>query len=250
MSSHQHEYLPVASTIPRLVSAKLLAVLSLITVLSPNALHAKSWKDELIAKITATYAQADRSIWDLENVKAGGTIMVLTQDGALGSLSTDGRYYGSDIKDGKISTEGAPMGRNSRILKKGERVFLTSVKLMEYQGSDVLRLFILTADTFQRVEGGSTATRRYKGSLDYFFPGGYLPTADFAEVKKVINAVLVAESEYQEAGPATVSLGMAPAQVEGVLGKPSKVIDLGTKKIFVYPDIKVTFVDDKVTDVQ
>jgi len=218
--------------------------------MSPTPVSAKSWKDELIEKITAIYPQTDRSIWDLENVKAGGKVMVLTQDGALGSLSTDSRYYGSDIKEGKISTEGAPIGRNSQILKKGQRVVLTSVKIIEYQGSDVLRLFFLTADTFQRVEGGNTATRRYKGSLDYFFSGGYLQTADFTEIKKIINGVLVAESEYQDAGPATVSLGMTPAQVESALGKPSKVIELGTKQIFVYSDIKVTFVDGKVTDVQ
>jgi hypothetical protein len=219
-------------------------------LLSPTPVSAKSWKDDLIQKITATYTQADRSVWDLENVRAGGTVMVMTQDGALGSLSTDSRYYGSDIKDGKISTEGVPMGRNSQILKKGQRVFLTSVKVIEYQGSDVLRLFFLTADTIQRMEGGNTATRRYKGSLDYFFTGGSLQTLDFAEIKKAINGVLVAESEYQEAGPATVSLGMTPAQVESVLGKPSKVVELGAKRIFVYSDIKVTFMDEKVTDVQ
>lgn|SRR6185436_17620305 len=228
----------------------ILGIVGLVILMSPTPVSAKSWKDELIEKITAIYPQTDRSIWDLENVKAGGKVMVLTQDGALGSLSTDSRYYGSDIKEGKISTEGAPIGRNSQILKKGQRVVLTSVKIIEYQGSDVLRLFFLTADTFQRVEGGNTATRRYKGSLDYFFSGGYLQTADFTEIKKIINGVLVAESEYQDAGPATVSLGMTPAQVESALGKPSKVIELGTKQIFVYSDIKVTFVDGKVTDVQ
>jgi hypothetical protein len=142
------------------------------------------------------------------------------------------------------------MGRNSQLLKKGQRVVLTSVKMIEYQGSDVLRLFFLTADTIERVEGGNTAMRRYKGSLDYLFPGGYLQTADFGDVKKAVNAAIVAESEYQDAGAATVVLGMTPAQVESVLGKPSKVVDLGNKKIFVYSDIKITFMDGKVADVQ
>lgn len=226
------------------------AVTALLMSLAPSLLHAKSWKDELIEKITATYTETDRSMWNLENIKGGGTIMVLTQDGVLGSLSTDARYYGTDVKDGKASAEGAPMGRNSRLLKKGQRAVLTSVKIVEYQGSEVLRLFFLTADTVERVEGGNTTMRRYKGSLDYYFPMGYLQTADFADVKKAINAAMVAESEYQEAGPATVTLGMTPAQVESVLGKPAKVVDLGNKKIFVYADIKVTFLDGQVTDVQ
>lgn len=229
--------------------AKLVA-LSFLLIVSPVALHAKSWKDELIEKITATYVPTDRSLWDLENVKAGGTVMVLTQDGALGSISTDARYYGTDIKDGVVSTEGAPMGKNSQLLKKGQKVFLTSVKIIEYQGSDILRLFFLTADTFDRVEDGNTRKRRYKGTLDYIFPGGTLQATDFAAVKTAINKVIVAESEYQSADAATVTLGMTPEQVERVLGKPSKIVDLGSKKIFVYPDIKITFVDGKVSDVQ
>ena len=237
--------------IPRPRSVAILAMaISVLFLSAPNLLHAKSWKDELIQKITSIYPETDRSLWNLENIKAGGATMVLTQDGALGSLSTDSRYYGTDVKDGKLSTEGAPLGRNSQLLKKGQRVVLTSVKIIEYQGSDVLRLFFLTADTVERVEGGNTSMRRYKGSLDYFFPGGYLQAADFNDVKKAINAALVPEVEYQDAGAATVALGMTPAQVESVLGKPSKIVDLGNKKIFVYSDIKITFMDGKVADVQ
>jgi hypothetical protein len=33
-------------------------------------------------------------------------------------------------------------------------------------------------------------------------------------------------------------------------GKPDKVIDLGAKKIYVYKDLKITFMDGKVSDVQ
>jgi len=44
--------------------------------------------------------------------------------------------------------------------------------------------------------------------------------------------------------------GETPEQVEQVLGKPQKNYDLGTKKIYVYPDIKVTFVDGKLTTIE
>lgn len=51
--------------------------------------------------------------------------------------------------------------------------------------------------------------------------------------------------------PVTIRLGMTPQQVEEALGgKPQKVIDLGSKKLFVYSDMKITFIDGKVTDVQ
>ena len=51
-------------------------------------------------------------------------------------------------------------------------------------------------------------------------------------------------------GPATVSLGQSPAEVEAILGRPRQAFDVGSKKIYVYKDLKITFLDGKVSDVQ
>lgn len=48
----------------------------------------------------------------------------------------------------------------------------------------------------------------------------------------------------------TVALGQTADQVVGALGKPKSIMDLGTKKIYVYPDMKVTLNDGKVTDIK
>jgi hypothetical protein len=34
------------------------------------------------------------------------------------------------------------------------------------------------------------------------------------------------------------------------LGQPEKIVNLGTKQIYVYKDLKITFVSGKVSDVQ
>ena len=47
-----------------------------------------------------------------------------------------------------------------------------------------------------------------------------------------------------------MKLGMTPDQVEGALGKPDKKVTLGAKQIYIYKDMKVTFKDGKVADVQ
>ena len=52
------------------------------------------------------------------------------------------------------------------------------------------------------------------------------------------------------AGPVTISLGQSIADVESINGKPDKIIDLGAKKIYVYKDLKITFTDGRVSDVQ
>jgi hypothetical protein len=50
--------------------------------------------------------------------------------------------------------------------------------------------------------------------------------------------------------PVRISLGQTIAEVEAALGSPQQIVDLGSKKIYVYKDFKVTFIDGKLTDVQ
>ncbi|HTW49877.1 MAG TPA: hypothetical protein VMD92_18105 [Acidobacteriaceae bacterium] len=50
--------------------------------------------------------------------------------------------------------------------------------------------------------------------------------------------------------PKTVSLGQTRDQVTAVLGQPQKVVKLGAKEIDYYPDMKVIFMNGKVSDVQ
>jgi hypothetical protein len=47
-----------------------------------------------------------------------------------------------------------------------------------------------------------------------------------------------------------IALGQTVDQVVAAMGQPKSVVDLGTKKIYVYPDMKITFKAGKVTDVQ
>jgi hypothetical protein len=52
------------------------------------------------------------------------------------------------------------------------------------------------------------------------------------------------------AEPATVALGQTPDQVVAALGQPTKKAKIGTKEIYFYKDIKVTFLNGKVKDIQ
>ncbi|HZD78182.1 MAG TPA: hypothetical protein VE218_14330 [Acidobacteriaceae bacterium] len=53
------------------------------------------------------------------------------------------------------------------------------------------------------------------------------------------------------AGPApTITIGESSTEVLQAMGMPLQMIDLGKKKTFVYKNMKVIFVDDKVSDVQ
>jgi hypothetical protein len=50
--------------------------------------------------------------------------------------------------------------------------------------------------------------------------------------------------------PKTIALKQTRDEVIANFGPPTKVVKLGTKEIDYYPDMKVTFVNNKVTDIQ
>ena len=51
-------------------------------------------------------------------------------------------------------------------------------------------------------------------------------------------------------GPVTIALGQTMQQVEALLGSPRNIVDLGEKKMYLYKDMKITFIGGKVSDVQ
>jgi hypothetical protein len=115
-----------------------------------------------------------------------------------------------------------------------------------------------------------------KGEVVFQFTKGYLEKANVGEVEDTIGQVFSIsgddqqgqggeasqqgqqqpaqgqpqQGEPQQAEPQTIQLGMTADQVQQALGRPEKVVNLGAKQIYVYKDLKVTFLNGKVSDVQ
>jgi hypothetical protein len=53
-----------------------------------------------------------------------------------------------------------------------------------------------------------------------------------------------------DAGTPTVSLGQTIDQVRAVLGPPQQIMNAGAKQIYIYQNVKVTFVNGRVSDIQ
>jgi hypothetical protein len=76
-------------------------------------------------------------------------------------------------------------------------------------------------------------------------------TQDMAAAEQQAAAPPVAAPPVEApAEPGKIELGQSLEQVQNILGRPEKMVDLGSKKIYVYKDLKITFVDGRVTDVQ
>jgi hypothetical protein len=86
-------------------------------------------------------------------------------------------------------------------------------------------------------------------------PGGGAPPAPAApaapaEPAPAPMAAIPPPPPPSDTPPPTIALKQTKAQVVAMFGQPTKVVKLATKEIDYYPDMKVTFVNDKVTDIQ
>jgi hypothetical protein len=92
------------------------------------------------------------------------------------------------------------------------------------------------------------------GTIDSPFAQQAQPDADTArEVASVNQEADRADqsiTQNAESAPPTLSLGMGLNEVKSIQGEPEKIVDLGAKKIYVYKDLKITFIDGKVSDIQ
>lgn len=114
----------------------------------------------------------------------------------------------------------------------------------------------------------------HKAEVVFEFDKGYLEKASASQVEDVIGQVFTITTEDEQAAqsngdadqqqaeqpaqpaqppqaePQTIQVGMTTDQVQAALGKPKKIFNVGTKQIYTYKDVKITFLNGKVSDVQ
>jgi hypothetical protein len=178
---------------------------------------------------------------------------------------------------------------NLQILQPGQKVYVTKINSDTQGKEDSLKVTILTCDavlaTFTNGTYGGQyqAAKRYSTTLAFKLPKGSLEQMSVDDASKMIEAVLSLNPADQvrsrDAGvvarscephcavsattgatigaannpppaTATVALGQTTSEVTSILGAPKQIVDLGAKQIYKYPDLKVIFIDGKVSDVE
>lgn len=159
----------------------------------------------------------------------------------------------------------------SRYFKTGEKVY--PIKLDVNQDKAKISFTVVACDSCNGVNPPTSM----KGEVVFQFAKGYLEKANAGEIEDMIGQVFAIsdddqqaqggdsgqqdnqqasqqapaqQQQEQQAEPQTIQLGMSTDQVQGALGKPDKIFNLGAKQIYVYKDVKVTFLNGKVSDVQ
>ncbi len=62
-----------------------------------------------------------------------------------------------------------------------------------------------------------------------------------------VSKITFSSAETKPVAHEKIALGQTIDQVTSLLGQPARIVEVGPKKVFIYSDFKITFVDGKVT---
>ena len=198
------------------------------------------------------------------------------------------RYQDGTVRSPSASTMGArgSMGKvgkqqNTRLFQVGERAYPS--KIAVNLPKDHVIISVVACDACNNV----SPTTFYKADVVFLFPKGTLATTSRSQVEDTIAELLNIDDSPSDQGgaqggngaghangdanandagnqgggggqmqqapepePQQIEKGQTPDQVKATLGQPDRIVNFGSKQIFIYKDLKVTFLNGKVSDVQ
>jgi hypothetical protein len=258
-----------------------------ILPLPRSAAQAVSLQEQLAAQYKVVKMGSDTSGY---SVIDKGTLLEIKKGGILGvpysdqnALST--KYEGGTVHTpNSVLTKGIGFGmskfgktQTTHLFAAGDKVYPAKIEVDV--NKDDVAMTIVACDTCNKTDPPTYN----KAKVVFQFPKGTLAKASAGDVEDTIGQLLAISDDSQQdqggqqqsqdqqggqqqgapqdqpaaqqpapaqAEPQTIEKGQTTDQVQASLGKPDKIVNLGTKQIWVYKDLKVTFINGKVSDVQ
>jgi hypothetical protein len=222
------------------------------------------------------------------SVVEAGTLLAIQKGGILGVPYSDQSILSTRYEGGTVHSPNALLSKGigfgmkkfgkeqtTHLFQVGDKMYPNKIDVN--LAKDSVTIGIVACDTCNKTDPPT-----YNKALVVFqFPKGTLTGASAGQVEDTIGQLLAistddqqgqggqqqgggdqggqqqagqeqpaAQAPAQQADPQTIQLGQTTDQVQAALGKPDKDVKLGVKEIYVYKDLKVTFKDGKVSDVQ
>jgi hypothetical protein len=264
-------------------------VVVLVGIASPMAFAQAtvSLEDQLKAQYTLVKMGEDTSG---AAVVEQGTILVVKKGGILGVPYSDQSILSTKYENGTVKSPnalvskglGSLMGKmgktqTTQFFQKDTKVY--PAKLAVNLQKDQVVMGIVACDSCNNTDPKTF----FKADVVFQFPKGTLATTSPTQVEDAIAGLLAIDDSannnnndqgnnqgngndqqqggnqqggggggqaQQQAPPQQIEKGQTPDQVTAAIGQPDKIVNLGAKQIYVYKDIKVTFINGKVSDVQ
>lgn len=243
----------------------------------------------VISALQKKYVVTETSA-DNEQITKDGTTMAMKCAGVYGLPTSALMKWDNKVVDGKVQKPNMFLSATltksgSHVFQTGDKVYITKMESKNESSGDSIKFTLLTVESLD--VSGSDSKKKYDAIVTFKFKKGYLDDTPPDEVEQAIEAVLAPDTgsddakEADKAGsgeqakaqpapkaapaakpapatvaaapaapPPTISIGESSTEVLQAMGMPLQMIDLGKKKTFVYKDMKIIFLNDKVSDMQ
>src|ERR1700685_2593343 len=258
-----------------------------MSLLAPFAsAQAPTLQEQLAAQYKLVKMGSDTSGY---SVVDAGTLLAIQKGGILGVPYSDTssipatKFEGGVVhtpsmavtKLGGFAMKKLGKEQTTKLFASGDKVYPSKIDVNV--AKDQVTMGIVACDTCNKTDPPTYN----KAQVVFQFPKGSLANANAGSVEDTIGQLLAVSDDSQQdqgqqggqdqgqqgqqqagggqgggqdqqaaAEPQTIEKGMSPDQVTTALGKPDKIVNLGTKQLYIYKDMKVTFVNGKVSDVQ
>jgi hypothetical protein len=218
------------------------------------------------------------STYAFGNTYSNGAIVANYNNRAKDAAKSYGKAFGLSkfgMGNGASATDSANNACTSRKFVTGEKFWVTGI--VAQKDGVMVSTF---SDPFPDANGNQV---RYYGEIKFPFPNKSVPPVDDF-VKTVSEVITVQPADNSDQGnqggqgdqpaqaaaapapapmqeiapppppadtpPPTIALGQTTDQVTASFGQPQRIAKLGAKAIYYYKDMKVTFTNGKVSNVQ
>ena len=252
-----------------MVKASLALVLAFGTLLPATGLAATKYpeqKAKLEQQLKAQYPLTTLTR-DGRGISKAGTVLVLRKND-LGAVPGNAvAYYTNNFKAGRLTHPAlANMFFKPEVIKtfgSGEQFFVMNIEAKD----DAVVVLLFSYNTYDDM--------LYKADVQFQFPKGYLADVPLNQVQAAIGEVFTvappppptaeqtvpqpaqpaqpvepAPAPAQPAAPVTIQMGDSPDKVVAAMGQPERIAKVANKEIYFYKDMKVTFVNGVVSDIQ
>jgi hypothetical protein len=267
------------------INRAVLVVASVVVGITSSVVVAQvSLEDQLKAQYKLVKMGSDTSGYAVVDA---GTLLAIQKGGILGVPYSDPSILSTKYENGNVKTPSTLLSKGigfgmkkfgkeqtTHLFQSGDKVYPSSIQVN--LAKDNVAMGIVACDKCNNTDPPTYN----KANVIFQFPKGSLANANASQVEDTIGQLLAISDDSQDQGqqgnqggqdqqannqgggggqgqdqgpppePQQIEKGQTPDQVKASLGNPEKIVNLGAKQIYVYKDLKVTFLNGKVADVQ
>lgn len=203
-------------------------------------------EQELKTAIEGAYTLTMRSMLTGQ-VKKPGTVLYMNKPG-IQANKPSAVLKATIVQDGEIEQLGGGSilaGDSGKTLEVGEEMYLYNYQIKE----DSVTFLYGTVQSYEMQIGNSRKMRPYQLGLQFTYSEG-LGTVDAQRVLDDMSAFFSTAKQAAASNDNSLSLGQTPEEVIQIMGPPNRKVELGSKMIFTYDDLKIIFENGVVVDVE